>query len=293
MGCQFRVCVAADTQAARQALAAAQGKARQLELILSRFREDSDLNRLNRAAGTPLEVHPILWRAVRWSLWAARVTGGLYDPTVLDRLEAAGYAVSFERLHEAGPLPPSDARSFGRWRAVRVDPRVPVVQLPAGVRMDLGGMGKALAAEWLAGELRAFGPCLVEAGGDVAVRGAPPGWPGWPVSVEAPCRRLGVLWLDRGGLATSGTDARRWRAGDRWAHHVVDPRTGLPAATDVACATVWARHAAVANAHALALVVLGTQAADGYLRRFPGLRVALVRWDGSVHLQGLTLEEVG
>ncbi len=133
--------------------------------------------------------------ALGWALWAARVTGGLYDPTVLDRLEAAGYRTSFEKIPAAERLPDPDPAIFGRWRLLRVHPLRPVVVLPRGLRVDLGGVGKAYAAERLAAELRRFGPCLVEAGGDVAVRGVPPGWPGWPVAVGTARGTVGVLWL--------------------------------------------------------------------------------------------------
>ncbi|MFN3285182.1 MAG: FAD:protein FMN transferase [bacterium] len=290
MGCEFRVCVAAaEAATARHAVDTARFRASQLEALLSRFREDSELSRLNRSSGAPVRVHPVLWRALRWALWAARVTGGLYDPTLLDRLEAAGYRTSFEELPAADALPDPDPTVFGRWRLVRVHPRLPVVFVPRGLRVDLGGVGKAYAAERLAAELRRLGPCLVEAGGDVAVRGIPPGWPGWPVAVEGPRGTLGVVWLRRGGLATSGTDFRRWRAGQQVAHHVVDPRTGLPARTDVASATVLARHAIEANAHALALVVLGTEAGQAYLDHRAHLRAAVVRQDGKVWWRGLAL----
>ncbi|MDR5676089.1 MAG: FAD:protein FMN transferase [Armatimonadota bacterium] len=291
MGCEFRVCVAVpDAGTARRAMLAARSHASHLELLLSRFREDSELSRLNRSSGSPVRVHPVLWRALRWALWAARATGGLYDPTLLDQLEAAGYGASFEQLPAAEGLPDPDPAVFGRWRLVRLHRLRPVVFLPPGLRVDLGGVGKAYAAEQLAAELRRFGPCLVEAGGDVAVRGVPPGWPGWPVAVEATGGTLGALWLRRGGLATSGTDVRRWRAGHQVAHHLIDPRTGLPARTDVASATVLARHAVEANAHALALVVLGTEAAELYLAHRTRVRAVVVRRDGRLWFRGLALD---
>jgi thiamine biosynthesis lipoprotein len=289
MGCSWRVCVTAeDAGAARRAVAAARSWARQLEGLLSRFREDSELSRLNRRSGASVRVHPVLWHALRWALWASRRTGGLYDPTVLDRLEAAGYRTSFEQAPVVDHLPEPDPGGFGRWRLVRVHPSAPVVTLPPGLRLDLGGVGKAFAAECVAEGLRRFGACAVDAGGDVAVRGAPPGWPGWPISVESPWGSLGAAWLRRGGVATSGTDVRRWPAGQEVAHHIVDPRTGLPARTDVACVTVFGRHAVEANAHALAAVVLGRRQALPYLCR-RRLRAAVVAQEGTVQLCRLVL----
>lgn len=288
MGCTFRVCVAAYSPGQAQlALKTAQGMAEELEAVLSRFREDSELVQLNRAGGGP--VGPALWQAVRWALRCAETTGGLYDPTVLDRVEAAGYTESFPRLRP-GPLPPSDPTVFGRWRKVKVHPLRPLVWLPPGVRLDLGGVGKAFAAEQIASRLRTFGPCLVDAGGDLAVRGVPAGWPGWPVAVEGIQGITGSLWLDRGGLATSGTTVRRWQAAGQEAHHIIDPRTGLPATGQVATATVWASNAVEANAHALALVGAGLQGAAAYLARHPRLRALLVARDGTVHNFGLPVQ---
>jgi len=290
MGCGFRVCVSVpDPQVARAAVRTARQLAEELEAVLSRFRDDSELSRLNRAGGGRLEVHPVLWAAVRWALWAAHATGGLYDPTVLDRLQAAGYAHSFDPGRQAGPLPPPTPAGFGRWRLVRAHPRKPVVEVPPGVQLDLGGVGKALAAERIAARLSLLGPCLVEAGGDLAVRGVPRGWPGWPVAVEGPSGPVGVLWVDRGGVATSGTTVRRWRAGSQLAHHLIDPRTGLPARTRVATATVWARNAVEANAHSLALVVAGTAGLQAYLAGRRHLRAMVVLDDGAVAALGLSL----
>jgi thiamine biosynthesis lipoprotein len=294
MGCTFRVCLAARAAAqARRAVHGARTLIRNLEGVLSRFREDSELVRLNRSGGGWRQIHPILWDAVRCALWAAKATGGLYDPTVLDRVEASGYVHAFRPGQRATRLPPPDPQVFGRWRAVRVHPGKPLVSLPPGVRLDLGGVGKAFAAEWVASRLSRFGPCLVDAGGDLVVRGTPEGWPGWPVAVEGGAGVAGVLWLRKGSLATSGTTVRRWWAADQEVHHIIDPRCGLPARTDLSAATVWAPNAVEANAHALALVVLGSAGARAYLQGRPHVRAALVRTDGSSELLGLGLQDPG
>ncbi|MDR7602746.1 MAG: FAD:protein FMN transferase, partial [Armatimonadota bacterium] len=144
MGCRFRVCVATDNSTtARRAVALARARVAQWEALLSRFRADSEVSRLNRSSGRPVQVHPLLWRALQWALWAARATGGLYDPTLLDRLEAAGYRTGFEQLPPVERLPDPDPTVFGRWRLVRVHRLRPVVTLPPGIRVDLGGVGKA------------------------------------------------------------------------------------------------------------------------------------------------------
>ncbi|MDR7416053.1 MAG: FAD:protein FMN transferase [Armatimonadota bacterium] len=259
MGCGFRICLgAASRTVAQTAVWHARCLIERMEQALSRFRLDSELVHLNGSGGRSMRVSPLLWIAIRLALWAAEITGGLYDPTLGPREEACmGW--------------------LGRWRRVRLDPRTRSVRLPPGLELDLGGVGKSFAAEVVADFLGRYGPCLVDAGGDVAVRGMPGKGQGWPVAVAGPYgspKPLGTVWMWKGGLATSGVDVRR---------HILDPRTGGSAETDVVCATVWAPTAVEANAHSLALVVLGFEAARAYLRGRPGIRALLVRRDGSVY----------
>ena len=198
------------------ALEAAEGEFHRLEALLSRFRDDSELSRLNRAGS--LTAGPDLCRVVELALAARERTGGRFDPTVHDALVAAGYDRTFEDI-----APDSHVRcqapdvSLGDARVV--DGRI---ELDAGVRLDLGGIGKGYAAERAAEILATAGPCLVNAGGDIAVRGG-----SWPIGVETATEPL-TLELSGGGLATSGRDRRRWRRDGRELHHLIDPRTGAP-----------------------------------------------------------------
>src|SRR4029078_9565370 len=97
-----------------------------------------------------------------------------------------------------------------------------------GARVALRGSGKSSAAERVATVLSLAGPCLVSAGGDIAVRGVPSVGT-WPVAVSDDL----TLGLTHGGLATSGTERRRWRRGGVEQHHLIDPETGRPAASDL------------------------------------------------------------
>lgn len=236
---------AADDPAARRALAVAEAELRRLERLLSRFDPRSELSRLNRAGG--LECSADTLRVVRLALEARRRTGGLFDPTVHDAVVAAGYDRSFERVAPDGPAAPAGARCGGE---VAVDGAR--IRLAAGVRLDLGGIAKGYAVDRACGLLAAAGPCLVNAGGDLAVAGGR-----WPVAVEdGP-----TLLLEHGALATSGRDRRRWRRGGEERHHVIDPRTGAPARTPLLRATVAAPTAA--EAEVLATVALLGGAVEG------------------------------
>ena len=200
------------------------------EDALSRFRAGSELSRLNDRAGAPVGVGPILLAAVEASLAAARSTGGLFDPTLRHELVRMGYDRSFEDIEEGAPAAAVRPKGGGAWRRIVVDGSAGTVTLPAGSGLDLGGIAKGMAVDASLDLLPALGAdaALVSAGGDLAVRGLPPGRRAWPVLVgndpDGP-----VVPLVRGALATSGTARRRWKQGPFERHHLVDPATGEPA----------------------------------------------------------------
>jgi thiamine biosynthesis lipoprotein len=267
----------------------------------SRFRLDSDLVRANHAAGSWVRVHPLLVAALTAALTAADETGGLVDPTLGRALEDLGYDRDFAELpapahgpQAAAPFPASSPASLpqplrpGAWREVDVDPQG-AVRVPAGVVLDLGAVGKAFAADLVAGSVaRVVGAdCVVSLGGDVAV-GATPDSPGhpWQVAVaEGPADRPAQLVvLDRGGMATSTTTHRRWQHGDRTVHHLLDPRTGRPVERSWRTVAVAAANCVAANTATTASLVLGAAAPAWLADR--GLPARLVGQDGAVTVLG-------
>ena len=191
----------------------AEAEFERLEAPLSRFRPESELSRLNREGA--IDAGPDLARVVALALEARERTGGRFDPTLHDALVAAGLRPHVRR---APPGRPRRRTPPPRGGAVHLDGGR--IELEPGVRLDLGGIGKGYAAERTAELLASAGPCLVDAGGDIALRGVPAAGL-WPVGVGAL-----TLGLERGGVATSGRDRRRWRRGGAEQHHLIDPRTG-------------------------------------------------------------------
>jgi thiamine biosynthesis lipoprotein len=242
------------------------------EAALSRFRPESELSRLNRRAGRPVAVGPILLAAVEASLEAARATGGLFDPTLGRDLVRIGYDRTFQELRDAGAPPARRPYGGGAWRAVVVDRPSGVVTLPAGGALDLGGIAKGMAVDASLPVLSSLGieSALVSAGGDLAVLGLPPGMRAWGIRVGG--RPDGhVVPLARGALATSGTARRRWLQGAVRRHHLLDPATGEPAVGGLTQVTVAGASCRAAEVGATAAFVAGPRLGPGLLMRRPEL----------------------
>jgi thiamine biosynthesis lipoprotein ApbE len=254
-----------------------------LDAACSRFRPDSELSRLS-GAGRPVLVRPVLAGA------AAVLTDGDVNPTVGLALAAAGYDREFPPVPAEGPAPRVTVLALPSWRDIVLDDATRTMTVPEGVRLDVGSTAKAWAADQAAARLAAALGCgvLVSLGGDISVTAAPP--PGWLIRVQdvtgdpaAPAPGSVLVAIGGGGLATSSTAARRWRRGAAVLHHILDPRSGLPAPVwhmvSVAAAT-----APDANIASTAAIIRG-QAAMGWLSGL-GLAARLVAADGTVITTG-------
>ena len=236
------------------------------EATLSRFRDDSELSRLNASAGEPFAASPLLFGVVHAAMRAARATGGLYDPCMARQLAALGYDRSFEQMGRTGrdPVPPAPG---GDWRRAALDPESRCIIVPRGSAVDLGGIAKGMAVDAAIATLRdaGVGTALVSAGGDLRVLGRPPARPHWGIAVQEHEDR--VIALHRGALATSSTTRRRWGTDGVRRHHLLDPCTGLPADRGIRAVTVAARTCAQAEVAAKAALVAGPLAGADMLRR--------------------------
>ena len=240
-----------DASAAEAAFDAAEVEFERLEQIMSRFRPDSELSQLNGRGA--IDASQELAEVVTTALEARASTGGRFDPTVHDALVAAGYDRSFDEL-PADDDAPATGLPPACGGGIEIDGRR--IVLSPGVRLDLGGIGKGFAAERVAAQLALIGPALVSAGGDVAVRGIPAEGT-WAVAVDDTL----TLGLERGGLATSGRDRRRWHRAGLEQHHLIDPTTGLPSRTDLIRVTAIAPDAVQAEVLAKTLFLGGSSEA--------------------------------
>ncbi len=225
---------------AEQAIDAARENFLNIERTCTRFDPMSDLMRANSNGREWTQVSVDCLRVLRRAYAAYRDTDGVFDPRTLESLQALGYDRSWEKVRQGRGSIPTRRRRVTKWRPSFDDarPRVRIGPRP----VDLGGIGKGVAVAQAMEILREHGnSILVEAGGDLAVRGTGPNSRGWRVWVEDP---FGGDWpaavceISDSAVATSSIRRRQWKAGDRHVHHLIDPRTGLPAQSELMSVTV-------------------------------------------------------
>lgn len=284
MNCAMAAWVYSDDPAATTALVQVEAWMQRVEAELSRFQPQSDLNRLNAVAGAPYPAGDVLWQVTSLALETARATDGRFDPTLGKALCDAGYDRSFELLAPDAAGGRTQPHTPGAWQQVRLDPSARTITLPPDTALDLGGIAKGWAADEALRLLAPFGPALIDAGGDLAIGAPPPDAPGWPLGILDPLQPdadVAMVQLASCGLATSGTDHRRWQQRGRQQHHILDAISGEPAATDLLTASVVAPSAVEADVHALVLVAAGLRAAYAWLSDHPQLSALLVHNDGT------------
>jgi thiamine biosynthesis lipoprotein len=286
------VVVATDPSGLEPARRAVEEVIEDFDRACSRFREDSELSKLNGAEGEPVRASPLLIDAVAAALRAARLTDGDVDPTVGKALIALGYDRDFEAL-AGGRRPPGRASiaAVPGWQTVFIDPEASTIHVARGVVLDLGATAKALAADRAAARAATAAGCgvLVSLGGDISLAGAPPE-EGWRIRVTDD-HRAGVsapgqwIMLRSGGLATSSTTVRTWETEAGSAHHLLDPATSHPVSGAWRTVSVTAATCLDANIASTAAIVRGGRAPE-WLDSI-GLPSRLVTTEGTVrHVAG-------
>jgi thiamine biosynthesis lipoprotein ApbE len=270
----------------------------EVDAACSRFRDDSELSRLNRAGGREMTISRYFADALAVALTAAEATDGDVDPTCGRSLIAIGYDRDFDELRRqpaAPPGPPAGRLTItgapaAGWWLVELDRIRCTARVPRGVLLDLGATAKALAADRAALRIAEALGCgvLVNLGGDIRVAGPPPEG-GWRIGIaddlapdDAPeaAAAAQTVVITAGGLATSSTKVRSWRRGAASLHHIIAPETGLPAQTCWRTASVAAASCVDANAASTAAVIRGERA-PRWLDALH-LPARLVRHDGTV-----------
>ena len=301
-GTRVRLLVAAPAAApldARIAALRVQARLTRLHRTLTRFEPESELSQLNRRAGATVAISPTMCDAIAAALYAAQISDGLVDPTLLPQLEQAGYAHS-----RVGVAPADLARAIAAaperrsacahperaWRNIDLDAAAGTLRVPAGMRIDLGGSAKGMAVD-IAARMLAHSPAFaVDAGGDIRLGGTDP--VPRAVRIEHPLTGETAHELVRNSdaVATSGLRTRVWCTAEGYAHHLIDPARGTPAWTGVIQASALAPTALEAETVAKAALLLGPDHGHALLARRGG---ALVLDDGEVVLAGDLQHDAG
>ncbi|MFW6170024.1 MAG: FAD:protein FMN transferase [Planctomycetota bacterium] len=279
---------APDEELANQGFQAAFARIAQLEATLSDYDRTSELTQLSRAAPTPhpVEVSDDLWAVLQTAGRLSRRTGGAFDVTLgpLTKL----WRRTRRRQQPPTPARLRDARAASGHTALILHPKRQAVQLlKPDMRLDLGGIAKGYAVDQALRELKRVGitRALVNASGDMAASGPPPGKPGWlvgvaPLEPDAPSSVFGHLAHQ--SIATSG-DAFQYVEIDRQRYsHILDPNTGLGLQTR-GSVSILADDGMQADAIASAVSVMGPDKGLKWVRKQPGIEaLVLLKQNGQV-----------
>ncbi len=286
MGSRIFIAVDTDDQSIFSETLKAQQWFEEWEQVLSRFRFSSELSEINRHPGTANRVSGTLAEVLLAARKAERLSEGLVTPTMLNALTLAGYDEDFESLLNRSAAEFKLALTTPvRPGKVDFDEHNQTLTLPFGTALDFGGIAKGWAAHQTMLRLSGYAPVLVDAGGDIAVSGPMRDGGQWPIGVANPFNQdnnLALLMLPAGGVATSGKDYHRWLFNGEMQHHIIDPRSLRPAATDVLTITVLAADVMAAETYAKSALIQGSEAGVAWLEQQKVIGYLLVLEDGSV-----------
>ena len=257
---------ALDEAALREKLGKGLAEIHRLEGLMTTWREDTEISRINAAAGkSSVTVSAESLAVIEKSVWMSERSEGVFDIT----FEAMHGLWKFDQdLEEKIPerTKVEAARKLIDWRKIKIDHGARSVMLEkAGMRMSLGGIAKGYAVDAAAAQLRKEGLAAfyVQAGGDLFVQGKKPDGSAFRVGVRDPRGRdqndfFAMLEVVDHAFSTAGDYERGFVKGDRRYHHIIDPRTGFPA-TASRSVTIWAKDAFTADAIDDAVFILGPE----------------------------------
>jgi FAD:protein FMN transferase len=284
-----------ESSAVSQALPAIPQWFEEWEQVLSRFRYDSELTRLNQTHERPVRVSDVLWDVFQAARTAEQMTGGLVTPTVLNAMLDAGYDRPFDEMADPGSKPSTGSNNTVDSPRMEVSANTTdrTITLSKGIGLDFGGVAKGWAAHQAMERLQAEGPALVDAAGDIAISGPRADGSPWQIGVADPFHKgeeIEVIYLERCGVATSGKDRRRWIRDGALKHHIINPHTNQPAETDVMTVTVIAPNVMQAEAAAKAVFIQGSRPGLEWIEAHPEFAALFILDDGQM-LYSRTMEE--
>jgi len=288
--------VAEEGRTAADGLQAARAIIEESERRFSRFLPDSEITNLNASAGSWHPISSDLMDMLLQSREFSLETGGLFDPSILPDLKRLGYDKSMDDIRKDG------ASASFEWgpafrpnvRQVEIDFDHSRIRLPIGMEIDLGGIAKGWIVERAAELLQRYtSACAASAGGDVVFLGLPADGSKWRVAIEDPMdstSTVAQLQMGPGAVVTSSVVKRSWKQGGVLRHHLIDPRTGEPAASDWLSVTVAAPKITTAEVYAKALLIGGKAEVGRLAAQRPEISYFAIAPDGTFRKTLATLE---
>ena len=270
-------------EGAELCLAAICGEIDTLEMLMSRFIPESEISRINGSSGlgeaTP--VSRLVLDILIQSKELSQRCGGLFDVTIGPLVELWG------RSKQTGALPTSESIDLTlplvNYQDLLLDPYQQTARLKTpGQAIDLGGIGKGFAGDRVMEIFREFGitSAYSNIGGNVVVIGAKPDGSLWQIGVQHPRRPqevISALAVTDKAVVTSGDYQRSYIASEDFKyHHILDPRIGFPATSDLVSVTTIAENAVIADVLSTTLFIAGEEGAMAILRGFPGVEAVLI-----------------
>ncbi len=271
-----------DEAAARAAMTKALAEIGRLEALLSEWREDSEIGRVNRQPGEWVKLGPESLDVIEKGLWAGSISGGVFDIT----FQAMSDVWKFGSASDPKPRVPTRAeieprRKLVDYRRVEVDDTASSVRIGQGQKLGLGGIAKGYIVDRAARVLADAGleAFLVQAGGDLFGAGKKPDGTPWVSGIQDPRAAVGEFFatiaLEDHAFSTAGDYARAYVVKNKRYHHIIDPRTGYPA-TACRSVTVWAPDAFLADAVDDIVFILGPDQGLPLVESLEGVGVVIV-----------------
>jgi len=286
---------------------------RRLESILSAKREDTNVAEINRRAWeTPVtlekETTEVLLAALYWS----KKTSGLFDPAIGPLVKLWRIGTDEARVPEPAEI--THARALVNWQDVilvqnsdttngpinsegstdiRVNTGLSIRFAKKGMSLDFGAIAKGYAADRLATLIREAGiqRAIIDLGGNILVVGNRRNDTDWRIGIRDPETGRGdpilVLQVSDTSVVTSGINERYFLAGDVQYHHILDPRTGFPALSDLVSVTIVAENSMSADALSTAVFILGLDAGLALVQSLPDVEAVLITTDRRVFVTPL------
>ena len=285
MGTVVRIELWSDSgKSGQTAIAAVMEEMRRVDRLMSTYKEDSEISRVNReAARQPITISKELLELLERALRMSELTHGAFDITYA----SAGHLYDFPRKIKPSAEALAAALAAINYRHVALDRANGTVRfLRSGMRIDLGGIAKGHAVDRAIALLQARGikHALVSAGGDSRVIGDRRGRP-WTVGIRDPRQRdkvIAVVPLSNAAISTSGDYERYFEAEGVRYHHIIHPRSGQPA-SGVRSVTAVGADSTTIDALSTSIFVMGVKNGLALVESLPGVEAVVVDADGKIH----------